>query len=161
MPGDDREVTLSVEIPGRIPLCLEHLLLDLNGTLTDRGDLINGVSERLAALEKALDVHLLSADTFGALERVAAELRVRTRTVATGQEKVRYVAELGAERCVAIGNGANDAAMVEAAELGIAVVGPEGAAAETVRMADVVCGSILHALDLLLDERVLVATLRP
>ncbi len=68
--------------------------------------------------------------------------------------------DLGPERCVAIGNGANDAAMLEAAALGIAVVGPEGAAASAVGNADVVCTSITDALDLLLDERALIATLR-
>jgi soluble P-type ATPase len=50
--------------------------------------------------------------------------------------------------------------MLAAAALGIAVVGPEGAAGAAVRAADVVCASIVDALDLLLDERLLVATLR-
>jgi soluble P-type ATPase len=40
------------------------------------------------------------------------------------------------------------------------VLGPEGAAAGALRAADVVCASILDALDLLLDERALAATLR-
>ena len=46
------------------------------------------------------------------------------------------------------------------AALGIAVVGPEGASVEAVQSANVVCRSILEALDLLLDERALIATLR-
>ena len=50
--------------------------------------------------------------------------------------------------------------VVELAALGIAVIGPEGAAGAAVRVADVVCGSILDALDLLLDETALRATLR-
>ena len=60
-----------------------------------------------------------------------------------------------------MGNGANDAAMLDAAALGVAVIGPEGAAGAAVRVADVVCGSVLGALDLLHDERALRATLRP
>jgi soluble P-type ATPase len=81
--------------------------------------------------------------------------------VANGVGKVRIVEGLGPERCVAIGNGANDAAMLAASALGIAVVGPEGAAAAAVHAADVVCASIVVALDLLLDTRALIATLRP
>jgi soluble P-type ATPase len=51
--------------------------------------------------------------------------------------------------------------VLEAAALGIAVVGPEGASGAAVRSADVLCRSVLEALDLLLDTRALGATLRP
>lgn len=151
---------LTIEIPGRGELALEHLLADLNGTLTRSGSLIDGVAERIAALSSSLSVTILSADTFGALASVAGSLGVEARTVASGEDKRRLVNELGPARCVAIGNGANDRAMIETAELGIAVVGPEGAAVGTVLAADVVCVSITDALDLLIDPRLLVATLR-
>ena len=151
---------ISIDIPGREQLLLEHLVLDLNGTLTNRGELIEGVAERLSRLASRLEVQLLSADTFGVLAGVSEELQAHSRTVTTGEEKARCVWELGAERCAAVGNGANDSAMLDIAGLGIAVVGPEGTAAEAIRNAAVVCGSIIDALDLLLDERALAATLR-
>jgi soluble P-type ATPase len=50
--------------------------------------------------------------------------------------------------------------MLAAAALGIAVLGPEGAGATALRAAAVVCRSAVEALDLLLDERALAATLR-
>ena len=151
---------IDVDIPGRGRLRLLHLALDLNGTLTDRGVLLNGVAERLERLAPTLETHLLSADTFGALARVAAGLGVHAQTVADGAEKARVLTGLGPETCAAIGNGANDAPMLEAAALGIAVLGPEGTAAAAIRAADVVARSTVEALDLLLDERALVATLR-
>jgi P-type E1-E2 ATPase len=149
------------EVPGRDPLRLEIVLLDQNGTLTDRGEPIAGVAELLRALAERVEVRILSADTFGTLREVARSLGARAQEVQTGEEKAAVVAGLGAERCVAIGNGANDAAMLAAAALGIAVLGPEGAAGAAVRAADVVCSSIADALALLLDERALAATLRP
>jgi soluble P-type ATPase len=152
---------LVVDVPGRAALRLEHVLLDVNGTITDRGQLVEGVAERLAALAGTLEVTLLSADTFGTLETVAAAVGARAERVESGAGKVRIVEGLGTERCVAIGNGANDAGMLAACALGIAVVGPEGAAAAAVDAADVVCTSIVDALDLLLDTRALIATLRP
>lgn len=51
--------------------------------------------------------------------------------------------------------------MLSAARLGIAVIGREGTNATSVRAADVVCGSIIDALDLLLDPDALTSTLRP
>ncbi len=154
-------MTLRVEVPGRAALELDFLLLDLNGTLGDRGDLIAGVEERLAALGGQLETRLLSADTFDTLGEVASRLGAKAQRVQTGDEKLGVVRELGAERCAAIGNGANDALMLGEVALGIAVVGPEGAAGVTVAAADVVCGSILVALDLLREPLVLAATLRP
>jgi len=136
-----------IEIPGRPALELAHLLLDVNGTLTNRGELIDDVEAKLRRLRETLAVHLVSADT--------------SRTVVDGAEKAALVRELCPRHCVAIGNGANDAGMLQQAVLGIVVIGREGAAAATVAAADVVCHSIGDALELLLDDRALAATLRP
>lgn len=154
-------MTRRYEIPGAGPLEIGHLLLDVNGTLTDRGELVAGVAERIERLRADLRVELLSADTLGSLDSVAATLGVSATRVGRGDEKAELVRRRGADGCAAIGNGANDEAMLAAAAIGIAVVGPEGAAARAVVAADVVCGSIRGALDLLLDERALASTLRP
>jgi P-type E1-E2 ATPase len=148
------------ELPGEAPLRLEHLILDLNGTLSDRGELIPGVAERTAVLSRNLQLHLVTADTFGTAAALGKSLGLRVRTIQTGVDKAEFVARLGADSTAVIGNGRNDEPMLRAARLGIAIVGPEGAASATLRAADIVCGSITDALDLLIDERLLVATLR-
>ena len=153
-------MAMSLEIPGRDRLELEHLLLDQNGTLSDRGELIDGVADRLAALKQRLSPQILTADTFGTLEQLKRQLGVQGRRVATGAEKLAFLQELGGERCVAVGNGRNDVEMLSAAALGIVIVGPEGASSEALAAADIVCGSVISALDLLVDEQVLIATLR-
>jgi len=61
---------------------------------------------------------------------------------------------------VAVGNGANDAQMLEAAALGIAVLGKEGLAVDALGVADVVVPRIADALEQLLKTPRLVATLR-
>jgi len=151
---------IALDIPGRGRLELEHLLLDVNGTLSDRGRLLAGVAERLARLRETVAVRLVSADTFATLGRIAAELGVEAVAAADGEEKRALVERLGADRCAVVGNGANDAAALRAAGLGIAVLGPEGASGEALQAADLVCRTILEALDLLLDERAVIATLR-
>lgn len=153
-------VPIALPLPGLPALELEHLLLDVNGTLSDRGSLIDGVADRLARLRGLLDVQLVSADTFGTLDAIAQALAVRASRVGAGEAKLELVDRLGRERCAMIGNGTNDALALDAAALGIAVIGHEGASAAAVRSADVICTSISDALDLLLDVDALVATLR-
>jgi P-type E1-E2 ATPase len=141
---------------------LEHLVLDVNGTLTDHGRLVEGVAERLGLLVDVLAIHILTADTYGTAEGLARRLPMAAfTTIVGGADKAARVEALGADRVVAIGNGRNDEAMLRAARLGIAVLGTEGAATTTLLAADVACATILDALDLLLDERAITATLRP
>ena len=154
---------IRLDIPGREILELEHLVLDLNGTIALDGEVLVGVPERLAALSESLAVLMVTADTQGRATAIAGQLGVGLVRVTPGDEadqKGTLVEQLGAERVVAIGNGANDAWMLRAAALGMAVLGPEGLAEEALRAADVVVASIHDALDLLLHPRRLVATLR-
>jgi len=149
---------LEIAITSRRVLRLEYLLLDVNGTIALDGQPIPGVRERLDRLSETLGIWLVSADTQGTLAALAASLKVKTHLLQPGDEaaqKAALVQELGAERVIALGNGANDAAMLHRAALGIAVMGGEGLTA-----ADVVTPNIESALDLLLYPRRLVATLR-
>jgi soluble P-type ATPase len=154
-------VSRRYEIPGAAALEIEHLLLDINGTLTDRGDLIDGVSERLQRIRGDLEIHFLSADTLGTLGELARKLRVSGKRISRGPEKAHFIDRLGPDSCAAIGNGRNDAEMLGLARLGIAVIGPEGASSGAMLNADIVCRSIVDALDLLLDEKAMASTLRP
>jgi P-type E1-E2 ATPase len=70
------------------------------------------------------------------------------------------VRELGPEKIVAIGNGANDAAMLKEAALGIAVMGEEGCSTALIKEADLVVTDIMKALGLIEHPERLVATLR-
>lgn len=137
-----------------------HLVLDYTGTLALDGVLLPGVAERLAALAKSLRVTVLTADTFGKAKEQLAELPVDVRIVDTGQDKADFVSRQSADRVIAIGNGRNDVPMLTLAGLRIAVVGPEGAAAELLTVADVVVTDICHALDLITNPLRLKATLR-
>lgn len=154
---------LSIDVPGHGAIRLAHLVCDYNGTLARDGYLIDGVAERLAALAGALQVHVLTADTFGRAKRMLGGADLRLSVLGEGRQdeaKGRYVTALDAARTAAIGNGRNDRDMVAAAALGIVVLGPEGAAGATAAVADVLVADVLTGLDLLLEPRRLVATLR-
>jgi soluble P-type ATPase len=146
---------------GDAELVLDHVVLDVNGTLTVQGGLVPGAAERLDRLRERIELLLVSADTHGTLQDIARALGVPARRVGRAEEKAAILAELGPARCAAIGNGRNDRLLLRDAALGIAVCGAEGMAAEVLGAADVVCGSVIDALDLLLHPERIWATLRP
>ena len=154
---------IEVEIPGRGQLHLAHLVLDVNGTIVVGGELLPGVEQRLAELRPLLTVHLATADTRGRQAALDARLGLRAERVAAGQEREQkgaLVRRLGAESVCYVGNGANDAAAMSEAALGIAVLQDEGLALETLLAADLVVPAVTAALDLLLHPLRLVASLR-
>lgn len=154
---------VTVEIPSGETLSLSHLVCDFNGTLAIDGQLVPSVSDRLSELAEDLEIHVVTADTFGQAQAELEGLPVSVLVLPSDRQterKIDYLQSLGAGTVVAIGNGNNDAAMLESAALGICVVQREGASVASVMVADIVCVSILDALDLLLHPMRLVATLR-
>jgi len=154
---------IEIKIPGYCDLHLEHLVLDYNGTLACDGELFDGVRECLTALSELLEIHVLTADTFGKVRSRIKGIPCRLSILSKENQdlgKLEYVKNLGLSRSVCIGNGRNDRLMLKESALGIAVVLKEGAAAETLAAADVVCPSIVSALELLQHPMRLVATLR-
>ena len=155
---------IELSIPGLGTVQLDHLVCDVNGTLAIDGRLIDGVNRLISALRDRLQIHLLTADTFGRQSIIDQQLNlIATRLQPVGGEarqKADFITQLGAERVVAIGQGANDAGMLRAARIGICVLSPEGAAIETLLAAKVAVPNILSALEMLEKPLRLVATLR-
>jgi len=154
---------ITVEIPGFRTFTFHHLVLDVNGTLAKDGHLIEGTVPLLKELRSKLDIHLVTADTHGKQEEINRTLSTEAVKIPVENQakaKLDYIERLDAETVVAVGNGANDAAMLEHAALGIAVIGPEGAAIESVLKADIAARDIRSALELLLAPKRLMATLR-
>ena len=150
-------------IPGVGDYNLEHLVMDVNGTLAVDGQLIDGVPEKLASLRGQFTVHLLTADTHGRQTVIDQQLGLTAVRIQPGGEslqKAEYVRRLGVESVVAIGQGANDAEMLAAAHLGICVMSIEGAAKETLLASDLIAPTILSALELLEKPMRIAASLR-
>ncbi len=154
---------IELNIPGRDEIQLEHLVLDVNGTIALDGQLLEGMVRLLNQLRDRLSIHLVTADTHGRQKRIDQQLGLLASILQPGNEaaqKAAYVRQLGAEHVVAIGQGANDALMLEAAAIGICVMSAEGTATETLVRSDLVAQSIYTALELLENPIRLVATLR-
>ncbi len=157
------ERMIKFNIPGVGEYELEHLVMDVNGTLAVDGNLIPGVAEKITALRERLTIHLLTADTHGKQAAIDKQLNLTAVRIVPGGEaaqKAEYVRKLGSEKTAAIGQGANDAEMLSAAQVGICVLSVEGAAVKTLLAADLVAPDIRSALELLETPLRLVATLR-
>ncbi len=154
---------LRMEIPGKGVYSVEFLVLDLNGTISTDGRIPGQFKDKINLLAKRLKIYILTADTRGdareRLGRITAEL-VRIDGEDGAEQKKKFVSQIGAERTIAVGNGYNDHLMVKEAALGIAVIGREGAAKETMCNADVVVNEITDALDFILKPLRHQATLR-
>jgi soluble P-type ATPase len=154
---------MDIKIPGKGSYRIRHLVLDLNGTISLDGGIIEGVTERLEGLMHQLDISVVTADTNRNAERLVAGLPVRIHTIRENQEseqKLAVVLEKGKEHTVSIGNGCNDVSMLRESAIGICVVGKEGGSPEALMASDVVVPGINDALDLLLKPQRLRATLR-
>ena len=154
---------IELNIPGRGLIQLEYLVSDVNGTLAIDGQLIEGLGRGLRHLRDRLEIHLLTADTHGRQAVIDQQLGLTAIRIPPGNEaeqKADYVRNLGAGTVVAIGQGANDAAMLKQAALGICVLSTEGSAVEAMLAADIVVPNIFSALELLEKPLRIVATLR-
>ena len=154
---------IELNIPGFGVLRLEHLVCDVNGTLAVDGQLAEGLPRTMRALRDRLQIHLLTADTHGKQVTIDQQLGLQAVRIQPGNEagqKAEYVHRLGAEQVVAIGQGANDAAMLQAAALGICILSREGSASQAVLSADLLVPDIYTALELLEKPLRIVATLR-
>jgi soluble P-type ATPase len=154
---------LKIEIPGRGKLTLEYLVSDFTGTLSVDGIPVKGIKEKLNRISEFLEIHILTADTFGKAKEALKDVNAKVVILSQGNEaeqKEEYVKKLDKNKVVALGNGRNDRKMLKESAIGIAVMLEEGCAIETLQNADILVKSPLDALDLLLIPKRLIAVLR-
>ncbi len=151
---------IRIEIPQKGSIELRHAVFDINGTLAVDGRVLPEVVDRLHRLADLLVIHLLTAGTHGNLAELEQALGYPLHLIQSGEDKARYVEELGAAHVIAIGNGANDVGMLRLAAVGVAVLAEEGVASRAVQAADVLALGPVDAIELILKPKRLVATLR-
>ncbi len=160
---------INISIPGFGDLRLRHIVSDYTGTLSCGGRLVSGIVERLRALDKLVDVHVVSADSFGTAPGQLAQIPL-TPVILTGDNHDRQKEEYpGKERIdyrevIALGNGNNDRLLLKkvksASGLDIAVDNGEGCAWDAIQNAHLFVAGAVNALDLLLEPTRCKATLR-
>ena len=154
---------LKIDIPGFKKIDAEHLVLDFNGTIAIDGLFIEGVIGALVHVSENLNVHVLTADTFGTVEKELKDMPITIKILepdGQDEQKLKYVKDLGSSNVIAIGNGKNDLLMLRESALSIGIIQAEGAFSNILNDTQVVCTNINDALSLLINPKRLLATLR-
>jgi soluble P-type ATPase len=142
-----------IERPGQEPLEIEFILIDFEGTLASDRRVHPKAKDKINLLSKRTKIYILTKGEREVVEdtlrRVKAEI-VYSMEGGTSRQKLDLLRQLGPTRTVAIGNGVDDAPMIEEAGFGICVMGKEGTSIEAMMKADVVVSNALDALDFLL-----------
>ena len=142
-----------IERPDQGNLEIDFILIDFEGTLASDRRVHPKAKDKINLLSKRAKIYILTQEgkeqVIEVLRKVKAEIiHFAERDVSA--RKLDLLRQLDANRVVAIGNGRDDASMIEEAAFGICVISREGTAAETIQKADVVVSNILDALDFLL-----------
>lgn len=151
---------IRIEIPQQGLFELQHAVFDINGTLAIDGMSIPGVAEKLKSLTTFLTIHALTAGTHGNIAELERSLGIPLQIISTGEDKASYVQQLGPDNVIAFGNGTNDAPMLRLAAIGVAVIAAEGVSIAALQAADVLAPGPIDAIDLVLNPKRLIATLR-
>jgi soluble P-type ATPase len=144
---------LTIERPGQESLQIEFILIDFEGTLASDRRVHPKAKDKINLLSKRTKIYILTKGEKEVVEETLKKVKAEVIFLKKGEsspQKLGWLKQSGDDRTIAIGNGADDASLLEKAGLGICVVGKEGAAGETLREADVVFTDILDALDFLL-----------
>jgi len=154
---------LNINIPGCKKLKIEKIVFDLNGTIACDGKLIEGVKEGINNLAEEFEIYILTADTYGTAAELLKDIKAELVVIddCDGSKfKADFVEKIGRKRVIAVGNGNNDAQMLKNAELGIAVIGPEGTARGALLGAELISRDINDVFAMISNPERFRATLR-
>ena len=158
---------ITTDIPGFGKVQINSILSDYTGTLAFSGKLVTGVRDRLLRLAELVDIHVVTADSFGTAARELKGLPIVCRRLKRGNEDVQkrlYAVGLNPRYVASFGNGNNDRlhlkVVKDAGGLAIAVENGEGCVLDAILAANLFVVGAVNALDLLLEPTRLKATLR-
>ncbi len=159
---------ISIDIPGFGLRHITTILTDYTGTLSREGRLVEGVKDSLRRLADLVDIHVITADTFGfaavELNGVPVEFVRLKGEHDHDVQKLQYGEKLSLSHCVVFGNGNNDRLLLTAAKasggIAISVDNGEGCAIDALLNSHVFIVGAVNALKLLLEPKGCKATLR-
>jgi len=152
-----------LNIPGREKIKIVNVILDFNGTIAVDGKLINGVAEKINNLSTLLNFVIVTADTYGTVEKELIGVNCKIVNLSNSKEfqsKLDVLISLGKGQTICVGNGFNDRIVLKECVLGISVLQEEGLSMEALIASDFVCKSIIDVFSCIKNPDRIKATLR-
>ncbi|GAX87064.1 conserved hypothetical protein [Lebetimonas natsushimae] len=152
---------MKLEIQNVGTIEIKNIVLDFNGTIAKDGRVYEEIKDKIIKLAKNFDIYVLTSDTHGNAKKELSELPVKLQILKTSnhtEEKKEFVENL--KNTFAVGNGSNDSLMLKVADIGVCVINDEGVSSKSIINCDILCKSIIDALNLLEYPKRIVATLR-
>jgi len=140
---------------------LDSIALDLNGTLAVGGLIKETTKQRISLLKKkGFDFFLISGDARGNASKIAEELGINLFIAKNSREKLTAVKKIPSKNIIAIGNARIDLGMFKKAKLKIITLQAEGIHTSIILKADIIVPNINDALDLFIDEKRFLSTMK-
>ena len=88
---------ISFSIKGFKDFHIRYLVLDFNGTLAVDGKILKGVTEKLNGLAARIEIHVITADTFGKAKEQLKNIKCIVKIIDEGNQqtqKLDYITKL-------------------------------------------------------------------
>lgn len=154
---------IEVKIPGYKNLNIENIVFDYNGTIAVDGVVSEDIKKELKDMSKYLNIHIVTADTYGNVKKQCQGLPVEVQTFPgdnAAVHKKEIVKKLGEQCTAAVGNGINDVEMFKISALAVAVIEEEGCAAQAIMNSHIAVKSIKDLFHMFMKKNRIKATLR-
>ena len=149
-----------IDIPNFKKVEIKNIVFDYNGTIAIDGQLLDEV--KIFLERNNFNIYVITADTYGSVKKELEEFQnvevVILKTNNHTEEKANFVKKL--KNTIAIGNGNNDSLMLQVADIGVCVIGEEGASSKSILNSDIVVKNIKDAIKLIENPKRIIATLR-
>ncbi|EDM24401.1 HAD family hydrolase [Caminibacter mediatlanticus TB-2] len=149
-----------IDIPNFKKVEIKNIVFDYNGTIAIDGQLLDEV--KIFLERNNFNIYVITADTYGSVKKELEEFQnvevVILKTNNHTEEKANFVKKL--KNTIAIGNGNNDSLMLQVADIGVCVIGEEGASSKSILNSDIIVKNIKDAIKLIENPKRIIATLR-
>lgn len=154
-------MSLSYNVPGVGYIEIDTLVVDSNGTMTIRGEIVPGVIEKIHQLQSlGVNMVMISSDQRGNARDLALSSGITYYEANNSREKEDILLSLGSKKVAAIGNARIDIGLFVQSIISVATLQSEGIHKDIIDHVDVIVPSVNDALDFFLDKDTFIATMK-
>ncbi|MFA9370279.1 MAG: hypothetical protein ACERIH_01045 [Labilibaculum antarcticum] len=154
-------MSLKYKVPGVGTIEIDTLIVDSDGTLTVRGEIVSGVIERIQRIQSfGVNVVMISSDQRGNARGLADFCGITYYEANNSREKEDILLSLGSRNVASIGNARIDIGLFVQSVVSVATLQGEGIHKDVIDHVDIIVPSVNDALEFFMDENTFIATMK-